>query len=248
MSQDQKPTILITQSLLESEMLVQKLEDCEIEVFQCPLEKLVPSKEITSAGLVDDIQKVDNIIYGNLLSARFFLQFFGNNEIMELLRSKVNLGLNQEIADFLESFQIPVITSEPNNRPIDLVELMLRLGRLGACLYPCRKHLSEELPGLFVEMDVPCIELPVYEKVGPTSEELERYRVILNEKQPDFIVFHNVDSIGRTIAAFSELEFSDCTTIAYHQTIARKMQEKSINVDLIVDSGKIDDLVHEITL
>ncbi len=120
---------------------------------------------------------------------------------------------------------------------------MLRLGLLGRCLYPCGKHFSEELPGLFIELDIPCHELPVYDRRGPDEGELKRYRELIKTKPPDFIIFHNIDSVRRIKIAFPELDFNDINAISLHESVTRKLQENGISVELEWNTGDMDALL-----
>lgn len=204
-----------------------------MEAMCLPLETYFSLDEVLDAGqLYEEIDNADHLVFGSLLSARYFMEQYGRENVLEQMRKKVTLAIDRSTSDYLEEFQIPAISAHPKTKPIDLVELMLRLGLLGRCLYPCGKHFSEELPGLFIELDIPCHELPVYDRRGPHENELKQYRKEINTNPPDYVIFHNIDSVRRTKIAFPEMDFNNINAISLHESVSRKLQENGISVDL----------------
>lgn len=237
---ERQKRVLITQDKTESEALAAIISKAGLEAYCLPLETYFPiSTKLDPEQISEEIDNADNIVFGSLLSARFFMHLYGNEKTLELMRKKVNLALDRQTSIFLESHSIPAISAYPKTKPIDLVEFMLRLNLVGRCLYPCGKHFSEELPGLFIELDIPCHELPVYDRRGPKEEELRKYREQISANQPDFVVFHNIDSVRRSKIAFPELDFSEITVISLHESVSRKLSENEISVNLEWDGKDV---------
>ena len=238
--------VLITQDRLESGALTSQLMKSGFDTVNLPLDiYFAVSEKESSYSIQEELQKVQTIVFGNKMSARFFMQLFGKELVLEKLRKKINLALTQEIALFLESFDIPAISAHPKTKPIDLIELMLRLHLLGPCLYPCGRHLSEELPGFFIELDIPCVEIPVYDRRGPNQDELADYRLNLEQNPPGYVIFHNLDSVRRTKIAFPGLNYEQINVISLHETISRHLMKNDISVDLEWD-GKDTELLNHL--
>jgi len=225
---------LITQEKKDCKELVKDLEERGSEILQCPLEKYIPLSNSDIRDTLEKIEHFDNIIYGNLKNATFFFEHIYDEQILEKVLNRINFALDQPTADFLEDRGIPAITSAPHTKPIELVELMLRLGQTGTCLYPCGRHFKEELPGLLFELGIEFKELEMYDRVGPSEQELERYRAMLQNEQPDLVVFHNIDSVRRIKIAFPDLNWKNIETVALSAAIADKLQENDLNVDRII--------------
>ncbi len=236
--------ILITQDINETTYLAEKLAAAGMEVVRMPLEIYFSIDEVLDSDqLSEEIDNADHIVFGSVLAARFFMQLYGQDETLEQMRKKVNLAIDKPTSDYLETFQIPAISAYPKTKPIDLIELMLRLGLLGRSLYPCGRHFSEELPGLFIELDIPCHEIPVYDRKGPDEEELKHYRELIKIQPPDYLLFHSIDSVRRTKIAFPELDFNKVNAISLHESVTRKLQDNGISVVLEWNTGEIDALL-----
>jgi len=227
-------TILITQDEDESEKLIELLEQDGAEFILCPLEKYVSVENDQIQETLNNIDQFDNILYGNQRNAEFFFDHIYEESILEKVLNRINFALDQQTANYLEERGVPAITAAPNTEPIDLVELMLRLGQMGKSLYPCGKHFKEELPGFLFELSIECKELELYDKVGPSEQDLKRYRVVVNESQPDIVVFHNEDSIRRIKIAFPDLKWDLIDKIAINNKIANKIKENGVNVDHVI--------------
>jgi uroporphyrinogen-III synthase len=236
---------LITQEKKDCKELVIKLEERGAKILQCSLEKYVSLGDPDIKDTLEQIEHYDNIIYGNLRNATFFFKHVYDEQILEKILNRINFALDQPTADFLEARGIPAITSAPYTKPIELIELMLRLGQTGSCLYPCGRHFKEELPGLLFELGIEFKELETYDRVGPSEQELERYRVMLQKDQPDIVVFHNIDSVRRMKIAFPDLNWEKIKTIALSMAIADKMREDRMNVDNVISLEDIQEFNNE---
>jgi uroporphyrinogen-III synthase len=236
---------LITQEKKDCKELVIKLEERGAKILLCPLEKYVPLSDSDIKDTLEHIEHYDNIIYGNLRNATFFFEHIYDEQILEKILNRINFALDQPTADFLEDRGIPAITSAPYTKPIELIELMLRLGQTGSCLYPCGRHFKEELPGLLFELGIDFNELETYDRLGPSEQELERYRAMLQNDQPDIVVFHNIDSVRRTKIAFPDLNWDNIKTVALSAAIADKMRENRLNVDNVISLEDVQEMNHK---
>ncbi|HYW34872.1 MAG TPA: uroporphyrinogen-III synthase, partial [Balneolaceae bacterium] len=126
---------------------------------------------------------------------------------------------------------IPAVHPQKEERPVDLLEIMLRLRRTGKSLYPCGSHQAEELPGLLKELDIPVTELELFNLKGPTEKQLAVYQKKITENPPDIIIFHSRRSVNRIITAFPELDFSEAKIISADSGITEKLTGKGISVD-----------------
>lgn len=236
--------ILVTQEPSENKKITDFIIAQGAKVVSCPIEKYQSIHSKTLQNVLNNLDKYDNIVYGNLRNAAFFLDHIYEESVMEKILNRLNFALDQETAEFLEDRGIPAITAAPKTKPIDLVELMLRLGQTGACLYPCGNHFKEELPGFFMELDIPCKELEVYERRGPSETELMNYRSQLLENQPDFMLFHSVESVVRSKAAFPDLDWDEITKIAMDDSITQKLKEMEFATDNVItfENDKINEI------
>lgn len=224
-------TVLITAATEDASQILELLEEKELKPLQFPLERYVPIDDHSSADEVfERLSEFENIVYGSLLNARFFIEHMERLDALKTVRNRVNLTLDEETAALLEEHGIPAICTFAEGKAINAVEFMLRLRRMGATLYPCGSHQKEELPGLLKELDIAVEELELYNLEGPLSEDLESYRSKLTEESPDIILFHSRRSVNRTLAAFPELDFSEIRIISADKGISRHLEEKDIAV------------------
>lgn len=241
-------TILLTSAIEDSEDMQEWAREKPVDLLHLPLEKYVPSepKEEDLSGL---IESSENIIYGNKRNAKFFLKYVQQQNLKDLVINRVNLAGHQRAADYLEEHGIPAIYPG-SDKPIKMLEFLMRLRRLGSVLYPCGSHQNDEIPGLLNELDIDVQERIFYELEGPSSQELKSYQRKAEESQVDFIVFHSRRSVIRTQAAFPGLAGDASKIIAGDNAVADKLKEDhNITVDKTAEGNwrsiieKIEELV-----
>lgn len=224
--------ILLTAAKEDSEEIVSLFSDKKAELFHAPLEVYVKRED--DARISDVLKKLDtveNIVHSSVRNARFFLQQVGRYEKMEAVQNCLNLTFNEDAFTYLEDQGIPAVQPPNGDKPIDLVELMLRLQRMGKTLYPCGSHHREDFPGFLEELEIEVIELDVFDLEGPGNDELNRYQQKVNNKRPDAIIFHSRRSVNRTLAAFPELNYEDITLISADKGITKKLDKKGFSID-----------------
>lgn len=227
------PTVLLTAALEDSEEIRQLFASKEAELLHFPLERYVPVEDKSDIKeTFSQLSEFENIIHGSLRNARFFIrevESFGN---IKTVRKILNLTLDEETATFLEESGIPAVCTYAGGKSINLVEFMLRLRRMGATLYPCGSHRSEEIPGFLEELDIPVRELKLFDLKGPEDSKLDAYRKRISESPPDTIIFHSRRSVTRTLAAFPDLNYESIRIISADKGISKKLLEKNISVDI----------------
>ena len=229
-------TILITAAKEDSEKVLSQLADEHI--IHAPLE--IYTERTGDAEIVEvlnELNTFDNIVYSSKRNAIFFLQQVESHDKMDAVKNSLNLAFDESTFTFLEDEGIPAVHPQNGSKAIDLVELMLRLQRLGATLYPCGTHKREDFPGLLEELDMPVTELDVFDLEGPTEEALAAYQEDVKTKQPDTIIFHSRRSVNRTLAAFPDLEYENMRIISADSGITNKLQEKGLSVDVEADGS-----------
>lgn len=224
-------TVLLTAAGEDSRQLLDLLEDNKVSVIHLPLERYVEKGNRSAIeNMVETLSEFENIAYGSLINARFFMQQLERRDRKEAVRKLVNLTLDEETAAYLEDHGIPAICTFAGGKAINAVEFMLRMRRLGRTLYPCGSHRKEELPGLLQELEIPVEELELYELEGPRSEELEAYRSRLVEMSPDVVLFHSRRSVNRTLAAFPDLNYGEMTVVSADRGVSKHLEEKGVTV------------------
>lgn len=224
-------TVLLTAAEEDAGEIKQLVDTNGVELLHFPLERYVPVDG--HADIKETLNKLadfENIIYGSLTNARYFMEQVHSLGKIEEVRQRLNLTMDEDTATFLEDSGVPAVCTYAGGKSINLVEFMLRLRRMGATLYPCGSHRKEDVPGFLEELDIPVKELELYDLKGPEAEELENYRKVLSEKQPDMIIFHSRRSVNRTLAAFPELDYEGIRIISADKGISKKLSEKSIAV------------------
>ena len=227
-------TVLLTAAEEDSEHILRMIEefDAEVEVLHFPLEIYVRVDEQESINeTFDELDDFDNIVYGSLRNASFFMEQVEERGRKKEVRRRLNLTLDEETAEFLEEHEVPAVCSFAGGRSINLVEFMLRLHRMGPTLYPCGSHKKEEIPGFLEELDIPVRELELFNLEGPPEERLHAYRNRLSQQAPDRILFHSRRAVNRTLAAFPGLPYDKIEIISADEAISRKLEEQGISVD-----------------
>lgn len=227
-------TILLTAAIEDIKPVTDDFESLEeVELLHLPLEKYTPLNHGDIENTVfDNINFFENIVHGTHRNTKFFVQAVEQKQKVEEAKQALNLTLDADLAAMLEDIGIPAVTVEKGKSPIDMVEFMLRLRRLGPTLYPCGTHLSEDIPALLKELDIPVTELKLFELDGPGEEELTVYQKKVKSFQPDIIVFHNRRSVTRTLTAFPNLNLKEQTIITADSAVSEKLKQKNVTSDI----------------
>lgn len=223
---------LITAALEDSVLALQLLNQKGVAVQHLPLEKYVSKADETAiTKALDHLDNYENIVLGNLRNASFFLEIAEKHDKVEAVRNCVCLTMNEETSKLLEKKGIPAICTYAEKKPIDLIEFMLRLQRLGATLYPCGSHKTEEVPGFLEELGMEVNELELFDLEGPGKDELLQYQKKIKSDPPDAVIFHSRRSVTRTLTAFESFNFKNATVISADKGISKKLDENGIAVD-----------------
>lgn len=204
----------------------------ELQVLHLPLEKYAANfSDNRIEKTLNELDSYENIVHGNWRNTRFFIEAVKKYEKIEEIKNRLNLTVDDQSAEALEEMGIPAICTYGDKKPINLVEFMLRLRRLGSTLYPCGSHKKEDVPALLMELDIPVTELELFELEGPDKEEVETYRSQLEQESPDVILFHSRRSVTRTLVAFENLNFEETIIISADRGITEKLEKEGIPVD-----------------
>lgn len=216
-----------------------------LEPVHLTLERYVSVAPADGEHTLEKLEEYENIIYGNRLNAQFFIDWVLEHQALEAVRNTLNLVLDQETADLLEEQGIPAIQPQ-EQKPIGMMEFILRFRRMGLTLYPCGSHRTEEIPGLLEELDIPVNEFEVYERVGPEAEELESYRRKVEEYEPDMVLFHSRRSVNKILAAFPDLDLGNKQLLLLGPLAEEKLREHVENPGKIIVVESVEGLVQEI--
>lgn len=223
-------TVLLTSAAEDSEHFLEWADEEGIEVIHLPLEKYVPV-EGNRGELEERIESAENIIYGHKRNARFFINQVKEFDLLENVTERVNLAGDPRTSDFLEEHGVPAIYPG-SDKPIKMLEFLLRLRRLGTVLYPCGTQTKEEIPGLLKELDIEVNEQVLFRLEGPSDEELATYRKRVMENHFDSIVYHSRRAVNRIQAAFPNLSETSAKIIAGDKAVADKlMNDHDIEAD-----------------
>lgn len=227
-------TVLLTAAVEDVKPIADDFEKLsDLDVQHIPLEKYTPlSKTEDRDSVLEKIDTFENIVHGNPRNTKFFVQAIEQRDKIEKVRQALNVTLDENSAEMLENIGIPAVTVQEGKKPIDLVEFLLRLRRLGPTLYPCGTHLSEDTPALLQELDIPVTELELFELQGPDQEELAGYQQQIKSQPPDILVFHSRRSVIRTLTAFPDLNFGKTTIVAADRAVTEKLKDKNITTDI----------------
>lgn len=224
-------TVLLTAAIEDSDEIKALLESKDTELLHLPLEHYKPlSKDSFVKETFELLPEFENIIYGSLRNAKFFMSEVESRDKMEAVRNCLNLTPDERTAAFLEEAGIPAVCTYAGGKSINLVEFMLRLRRMGPTLYPCGSHNKEEIPGFLEELDIPVKELELFDLEGPTDNDLQRYQKELEEKKPEVVLFHSRRAVNRILAAFPDLDYKTIEIISADKGISKKLTQKNIPV------------------
>lgn len=103
-----------------------------------------------ASGIKD--RKIEQVMLEHPLVAWYYTEWLQNRGLMEQAREIPHFCTYQSVASVLEPFGIAPIYLKDGQRPIDLVELMLRLRRTGMLLIPKEKGAPSLLSEYFREL------------------------------------------------------------------------------------------------
>lgn len=224
--------ILITAEWDEAGIVLDPLQESNLDVLNLPLEDYCFNADPEQDNaFCREIKSFKFVIYGGLRNARYFLKWMEENKMNDEMRRKIHLVMNKHVADFLEEAGIPAILPREDSSPIDLMEFLLRISINGQVLYPCTESITEEMPGLLHELEMPVTELPVCKPVPMDSKKLEEYRRSIMQAPPDSVLFHSRGSVIRTKTAFPTLELNEKTLVSASAGVTQKMYEENLTAD-----------------
>lgn len=225
-------TVLLTAAQEDSEEIIALLTEKEVELIHAPLEVYELRQDDSEiSNQLKNFDRFENIVQSSIRNARFFLEQVERYEKMEAVKNCLNLTFNEDTFAYLEDRGIPAVQPPNGDKPIDLVELMLRLQRMGKTLYPCGSHQREDFPGFLEELDIDVVELDVFDLEGPGEDELGRYRENVNNQPPEVVIFHSRRSVNRTLVAFPDLDYGQIRIISADKGITEKLKQKGFSAD-----------------
>lgn len=224
--------ILLTAAEEDAEDFTGWIGNHEVELLHLPLERYLPREwDEKMEEVFNRLEDFENIIYRSKKNATFFLDRIREMGKLETVQNRLNLAVDETTAQFLEDNGIPAVRPPGDPKPIDLLEYMLRLRRVGESLYPCGSHDREDLPGFLEELDIAVTELELYDLAGPPEQKLDKYREILSAHTPDIVILHSRRAVTRISAAFPELDLTKLKVLTADTGITEKLQKSGIGVD-----------------
>lgn len=198
-------------------------------ILHLPLEQFEPFVYAEEDEKVkSQIEQFSFVVHGNLRNARYFIEWMNQNDLKKAVQKLVNLVLDQPTADFLEEAGIPAILPKPESKPIDILEFMLRISRVGSTLYPTTEEKTEEFPGLLAELEMQAAEFTVCRENTVDAEELQLYRDKIQSEKPAAVIFHNRSSVIRIQKAFPDLDLNAITAIAASKGVEQRMRKSGL--------------------
>ncbi len=226
-------SILLTSAKKDSEQILRFFKQKDLPFIHAPLEVYISkNNDPAISEALNNLDEVETIIYGHKRNAIFLLRQLNKYNRVEDAGNCLNLAKDGSTFDFLESHGIPAVQSPHGSRPIDMIELMLRLQRLGKTLYPCGSHKSEHFPGLLEELNIPVTELELFDLKGPAEEDLKNFQNDVKAQKPGTVIFHSRRSVTRILAVFPKLDYQRMQVISADTGITKKLKENDISVDV----------------
>lgn len=226
-----KKEVLITAAEEDAVSILEYLKEKDLRAVHYPLERYKANADSASVKeFLDGLAEFENIVYGSLINARYFVEQAEKHKAKKAVRQCLNLTLDEDSAKFLEEHGVPAVCTFAGGRAINAVEFMLRLRRMGATLYPCGSHRKEELPGLLQELDIPVQELELYDLEGPKEEDLNRFRKEMEDRGLYGVVFHSRRSVNRTLAAFPDRNYDGIHVVSADSGVTEHLKDKGIAV------------------
>lgn len=231
-------SILITTAVEDTDESRRQLEGRGARMVHLPLERYqIIDEDQAIDDAFNNLNSFENIIYGHKRNAIFFAEHVKRQDKIEEVRQRLNLTLHADTAEYLEEQGIVAVSPQTAEKPIDLIEFMLRLQRYGATLYPCGNHQRDEIPGLLQELDIPVNEISLYDLKGPQEEDLDEFKKKIGKSNPDAIVYHSKRAVNRITAAFPDLKPEDKIVISANPGVTQKLKENEIPVTIEADGS-----------
>ena len=186
------------------------------------------SKEKEDA-LLNSLDTLTFIIHGNLLNAKYFVEWMNSQSLLATIQHRIHLTVDQLTADFLERKKIPAIVFRNTGNPIDVMEFMLRISKQGKSLYPTADGKTEEMPALLKELDMPVFEFPICKERSLAKEELKEFRDTVKKKPIEGILIHNRSALTRIKTALPDLNLADYKLISGSTGVTQKLHEEDLN-------------------
>lgn len=241
-------TLLTTVAEEDLKPIASRAKEINLELLHLPLEyyHYLGNRADENPDTKVALDKKQQMVYGHPRNARFSLQWYKAEGITgEVKEQWLHFAIDKTTADLLEAEGIPAIHPNRQGKAIDLLELMMRLGKMENMLYPTGEDVVEEMPALFEEMDLDYQLLTLYRKQGPDSDQLETLRRKLNSTAPDVLLCHSRQSVIRTRAAFPDLDWEHPIVGAANKGTAQKLEQEGVEPDIIGD-GTYDALFEEL--
>lgn len=198
--------------------------------------------------LLNTLDTFTFIIHGNLLNAKYFVEWMHSQSLLPTIQHRIHLTVDQLTADFLESKKIPAIVFRNTGKPIDVMEFMLRISKQGNSLYPTADGKTEEMPALLKELDMPVFEFSICKERSLTKEELESFRGTFKKESIEAILIHNRSALTRIKTALPDLNLADYKLISGSRGVTQKLHEEDLNPVIQAEGNwsSIVDVVQEV--
>lgn len=223
-------SILCTAASEDAANFLETMKKHSAAVLHMPLERYQYSEGAETAAVIEKLDDFETILHGSSRNARFFIEWMKKHSLKDRVKEKIHFTIDPRAAGLLEEQAIPAIMPE-GNKAVDLLELMLRLRRIGKSLYPTGAGKTDEIPGLLQELDMEVREMELFTREGPSREQLDNYRTQLNRRDPDVVIFHSRRSVTRTITAFSDLQLEEKKIISADSAVSKKLEEHNVTPD-----------------
>src|SRR5690625_2199397 len=113
--------LLITAETDEAHQLIDALNSLKKEPLHLPLEKYrFALDRLQHELLIEELERFRFVIYGVKRNTRFFLTWIVQTGLLDEMRSKIHLVMNQSEADMLEEAGIPAILPRDGASAIDM--------------------------------------------------------------------------------------------------------------------------------
>ena len=184
------------------------------------------------------LEKYSYMVYGHPRNASYSIAWFKEEGVLnQAIEQWIHFAIDEQTASMLEAEGIPAIHPSGSGKPIDLLELLMRLNRIDKILYPTGIEVIEEMPALFDEMGVEYRYMPLFKKEGPGSGDLEAMRASLKQYPPHVLLVHSQRAAVRTGAAFPDLNYDDLILAAANKGTANKLFAQDLEPHIVGDGS-----------
>ena len=120
--------ILITAAEEDADKITSLMDNQPADMLHLPLEVYTTgTDEASIAEVLSRLDTFDNIVHSSIRNAHFFLMHVKRHKKREAVTGCLNFSFDEETFAWLEEQGIPAVHPQNGQKPIDLVELMLRL-------------------------------------------------------------------------------------------------------------------------